>query len=211
MNTSSKPSVQPHISTRRVMSRVILAGALFAGTIIYASSDTPQLATTGYSGNQIFLDLRDATPSRAIPWQKGFVPASERRQQQVLSNLASLGEQWQERGISVSVANSGDSEVAQQFAAQLDGWLREQQLNSTTTVSAAGAEQAADGQGFVIRCHEYQRPEAKALLLALSPLMRGNVAIEFSARAEVGKMAIHIDSAPSFDPTGIAYFPAVDA
>ena len=60
--SDTAPTASPcrGLPTRPVMIRVILAGLLFAGAIIRASGDTPQLATTGYSGDQVYLDLRDA-------------------------------------------------------------------------------------------------------------------------------------------------------
>lgn len=204
------PAASPALPTRYVMTRVILAGALFAGAIIRASFDTPQLATTGYAGDQVYLDLRDSRRSRAVAWQREFVPAAAKPEERVLKKLASLETQWQERGIKVAVAAVEADPAAQKFAEQLDGWFRTQKL---APESAASPQLARDGasRGFTIRCHEYQRAEARELLLALSPLMRGSMAIEFSQRAEPGEISIYIDGVPSFNEAGVAYFPATRA
>ncbi len=68
------PTASQGLPTGRVMTRVIFAGALFAGMIIKASHDTPQLATTGYAPDKVFLDLRSATPPRAAPGRKPLCP-----------------------------------------------------------------------------------------------------------------------------------------
>ncbi|MDJ0878461.1 MAG: hypothetical protein QNI86_07595 [Halieaceae bacterium] len=208
LQNHSAPAASPALPTRSVMIRVILAGMLFAGAIIRASFDTPQLATTGFSGDQVYLDLRDARPSRAIAWQREFVPAAANPEKRVLKKLASLEAQWQERGIKVAVAAVEQDPAAEAFAEQLDGWFRARKM-TPDTLPEPQPGRAQSPQGFTIRCHEYQRAEARELLLALSPLMRGSMAIEFSQRAEPGQMAIYIDGVPSFNKAGVAFFPSL--
>lgn len=213
-STSHGPGALPSLPTRRVMSRVILAGAVFAGTIIYLSSGQPQLTTTGFTGDQISMDLRDATPAAARVLTHAFVPAAAKQEKQVRKRLASLGKDWESRGITVSVTPMDFDDAALKFAQQVEGWLASEGLNATEALLAEDMgelSQPPQAQGFVIRCHDNHRADARQLLLALSPLMRGKVSIELSQRIEPGQMDIYIEGSPSFNDSGVAYFPTLDA
>ncbi len=213
-NAAGPHSPLPSLPTRRVMSRVILAGALFAGTIVYVSSNEPQLTTTGFMRDQISLDLRDATPSSTRVLTHAFVPAAAREEKKVRKKLALLGDDWQARGLTVSVTPMEFAEAAVKFAQQVDSWLASEGLAARQAFLNQDMGEVSHpplAHGFVIRCHENHRADARQLLLALSPLMRGSVSIEFTQRAEPGQMDIYIEGAPRFSDAGVAYFPAVDA
>lgn len=212
-NATNPRGPLPSLPTRRVMSRVMLAGALFAGTIIYVSSDEPQLTTTGFMRDQISLNLRDATPASARLLTHAFVPAASSEEKKVRKKLASLGEDWQARGLTVSVTPMEFDDAAVKFANQVDGWLASEGIAAEQAFLNEDMGEVSHppaAHGLVIRCHENQRAEARKLLLALSPLMRGSVSIEFSQRAAPGQMDLYIEGAPRFNDAGVAYFPAVD-
>ncbi len=204
----------PSLPTRRVMARLIVAGALFASTIIYVSSGEPRLTTTGFMRDQISLNLRDATPASARVLTHAFIPAAAREEKKVLRKLASLGKDWQARGLTVSVTPMEFDDGAVKFAQQMDGWLESEGLSAAEAFLNEDMGEVSHppmAHGLVIRCHENHRADARDLLLALSPMMRGSVSIEFTQRAEPGQMDIYIEGAPSFNPAGVAYFPALDA
>ncbi len=138
------------------------------------------------------------------------MPAARQSEQRVLKNLATLESQWQERGIKVSVAAAGSVPTATRFAEQVDRWLRTESLAAEAGDNSTSAIPAST-RGLVIRCHEFQRAAARELLLALSPLVRGSMAIEYSQQVAPGTIAIRIEGTPEFDAKGIAYFPVNQA
>ena len=201
------------LSTRKVMLPLIAVACAFVLLIGVNAEESRTFSPVGTGASDLALTLSDPTPADSVALESSFVPADGERREQVLEDLSALAQAWANSGHKVSVTPMDIDDSAVQFSGQLDGWLARFDLGVEHPFSNEDMGEVSKPprvSGLVIRCRESNRSRAKALALAIAPVVRGSISIQFSERALPEQLDIFVESAPSFSDAGVAYFSAAD-
>ena len=201
------------LPTRRVMLPLIFVAAAFVVLIGINAEESRRFSPVSTGKGSLALVLEDPTPAGSVVLEADFIPADSSRREKVLKDLSTLADRWKQSGHKVSVTPMDLDDTAVRFAQQLDNWLARYELgveDPFLNEDMGEVSHPPDVSGLVIRARESNRSRAKALALAIAPLVRGDISIQFTARALSKQLDVFVESAPRFNEAGVAFFSAAD-
>lgn len=162
------------------------------------------------------LETGRPTPPAAATLSDSFVPVEGVEREQVLQRLAEFRATWKVADPRIALMSADASGDANAFAEQLEAWLEQNDLLSSSAVKDAPAMAGIPGAtlpapplaGLLIRCRERDGAIARDLALALAPVVGGEVNIVFDERVSASRVQVAIVGAPRFGENGVAYFRA---